>query len=125
MQDLPRLGRESLPSGRSVLPGEQYSEIETVWETENYKLEIEYTPLPDGHEAKTVHFEVFSWLPSSLRQMKRDWAIFRPTVEGPLFAANEDEDEKWLKFIASFGFVYLMDVIGTNGAHRRLFVNLN
>ena len=107
-----------------VLEGEQLSYIETLIKRPEYHLELEHTPLSNGHVAFSLHFEVFQWSPSVYRQMKRDWDSIRPLIDAPIFAANVDEDDKWVKFITRFGFRYFKQVVGTDGSQRGLYLNL-
>lgn len=105
------------------MAGAQESYIETLIQRPEYHLELEHTPLSDGHVAFTVHFETYTWSPRVLRLMLADWASIRPQIDAPIFAANVDEDEKWVKFISRFGFQYFKQVIGTDGSERGLYVN--
>lgn len=107
-----------------ILDGEPQTYIETLIKCPEYHLELEHSPLPDGNVAFNLHFECYKWSPSVFRQMQRDWDAIRPLIQAPIFAANVDEDEKWVKFITRFGFRYFRQVVGTDGSERGLYLNL-
>lgn len=106
------------------MEGAQESYLETLIKRPEYHLELEHTPLPDGNVAYNIHFECFSFTPRIMKQMLSDWATIRPQIDAPIFAANVDEDEKWVKFITRFGFRYFKQIIGTDGSERGLYLNL-
>jgi hypothetical protein len=69
-----------------------------------------------------VHADVRNWNPVIAKRLLSDWKVFVDLFNGPLFALNEQDDEKHRKFLALFGFEFLSECVGTDNVTRNLFV---
>lgn len=70
-----------------------------------------------------VHALINNWTPSVLKQIRREWEIFRRVMPATLFATGQVDDKKWRKFVSMFGFQYLTTVLTECGEPRSLYVN--
>jgi hypothetical protein len=70
-----------------------------------------------------AHFRFHKWSLSALKQITREWKLFRQCVPAPLYACAEEDDDKWERFVSRFGFRFLCNTVCNNGEHRRLFVS--
>lgn len=93
-------------------------------DTEDYGLEVDIFG-NGSQQFVQVHFEVRRWAPSVLRTMRREWALFRQCVRGPLFAISGTEDDKWRRFVTSFGFQFSATVLTQCGEQRSMYVSLD
>jgi hypothetical protein len=81
--------------------------------------------LGEGQTMTMIHCDVFFLSPSIIRQMMYQWKLFRKHVPQAVFAHSTDDDAKWERFVKRFGFVYLKDILCSDGKTRRLFINTN
>jgi hypothetical protein len=70
-----------------------------------------------------VHLRVKNWNLSTLKQIAREWKLFRQCVTAPLYALADIDDDKWERFVTRFGFRFLCNIVCNNGEQRRLFVS--
>ncbi len=70
-----------------------------------------------------VHCDVRNWNRIIAKRLISDWKLFVDLFNGPLFAHNEQDDEKHRKFLALFGFEFLTECIGTDNVTRNLFIH--
>lgn len=93
-----------------------------VRETNDYFFEIdEYQRGADQLLLAGITF--FRFTPSVLKQMLREWDMFRSCVKAPLYVVGYTDDAKWERFIKRLGFVFLQTVVCNNGETRRLFIS--
>lgn len=69
-----------------------------------------------------VHCDVRDWTPVTFKRLRSDWTLFVDLFNGPLFALNEQGDEKHRQFLALFGFEFLTETIGEDGLIRNVFI---
>jgi predicted solute-binding protein len=79
--------------------------------------------LGEGRIMTFVHLDVYYMSASILRQLKKQWDLWRHYVSTVLFCMGEEDDEKFERFVSKFGFKYLRDVPCTDNKTRRLYVN--
>ena len=72
-----------------------------------------------------MHLTVHKWSKEVFKRMKTLWTTFRQVVTCPLYAVHPVEDEKWVAFIAHFGFKHLTEITCNNGERRTLFCTVN
>lgn len=90
-------------------------------ETADYILELE-----EWHEGVLVHFRVSRFSPTVLKQMKREWQLFRRAVTCPLFVIEPPgSDDKWRHFVTSFGFKPHMHIPCTTGESCQMYIHRN
>jgi hypothetical protein len=102
-----------------MIPGQRF----VVWDEPEYTAEMHIEDL-DGELMHFFHLDVFYFSPRILRQMVKQWIVFREHVPVVLFCMGDEDDDKWKRFISHFGFQYLRDVPCTDGKTRRIFINL-
>lgn len=90
--------------------------------TPNYALDLEEVQI-DGLNVLLIHFEVFTWTPSVMREMLRDWPGVRAKIDSPILACVEQSDSKWVRFVSRFGFVFLSHAIDYEGRDILVFAN--
>ena len=100
------------------------SERIIIWDEPEYTASYHTTDLGDGQIMTFFHLDVYYMDHKILRQMERQWEIFRQQVPCVLFAMNDDETPAWIRLCARFGFQVLRtDVPCTDGKSRTLLVN--
>lgn len=102
---------------------------EYFWELEEFrdKSPSAAGAAPDGsgdQQFMLVHLKVRKWSKDVLKSMRAAFLTFRDVVTCPLYAVHPVEDDKWVKFIAYFGFKPLTEITCENGERRTLFINL-
>lgn len=76
-----------------------------------------------GNQMLLVHLRVHRWSKSSLKRIKRDWALFRQHVTVPLFASPMDHDKRWEKFVTLMGWRPFSTVLCHDGIERPLYIH--
>lgn len=69
-----------------------------------------------------IYFTYFT--PSIFKRVLREWAVFRQTVPGPVYAVcNDGDPHKWERFVSRLGFRPTgIEVDCNNGTRRQLFI---
>lgn len=94
-----------------------------IWSEPEYDADMHVEDLGEGRLMHFLHLDVYYFSSSILRQMLKQWRMFRSNVTGPLFCMGDVDDDKFARFIAHFSFQYLREIPCTDGQMRRLFVN--
>jgi hypothetical protein len=90
--------------------------------TDDYWFDLdEYRRGQETLLAAHIRFDRFT--PSVLKNVLKQWRVFRQCVTAPLIAIGEVDDEKWERFVTLLGFRFLKQVICINGKQRRLFIH--
>lgn len=76
-----------------------------------------------GDQLLIAHVGVSRWSPSVRRECHRVWDAFRKCVTGPVFTIGIKDDEKFERFVRSFGYRPFQTVTCVNGETRRLFIH--
>jgi hypothetical protein len=77
-----------------------------------------------GAQMLLAHLEVHRWSPSALRQIRRDWDVFRQAVRSPLFATPIEGDDKWVRFVTLMGWRPTgQHVLCHDGIERPLYIH--
>ena len=97
--------------------------FKTVWDEPEYTAYYNEYIFDTGEVMTLFHLDVFYFSASILRQMLRQWEVFREHNPVVLFCHGEVDDEKFAKFVSKFGFKPLKVVPCSDGVNRRLFVN--
>ena len=59
-----------------------------------------------------------------MKQLLQDWAVFRTTVDHPLYAYSPVEDRKWVRFVSHLGFRPTGEsILCNNGERRQLYLS--
>lgn len=83
-----------------------------------------YAKITDDYGVLFLHLDFKRWSTGSYRKLLEDWKAFRLTVRGHFFAlANNNEINKWRKFVERLGFVYFKDLVCPDGEIRPCYVN--
>lgn len=78
----------------------------------------------DNQQMIFVHLRFHKWSASALKHIKQVFAVFRASVDCPLYAFGEDTSDTYSRFVQSFGFKPLPKLITCeNGEQRMLFVS--
>jgi hypothetical protein len=93
-----------------------------LYTTDDFWFEVdEY--VRGGSQLLIAHVRVVRWLPSVARECHRVWAAFRKCVKGPVFTLGIEDDDKFERFVRSFGYQPFQTVTCLNGEQRRLFIH--
>lgn len=90
-------------------------------ETPDYILTLE-----EWDMGVVVHFKVRRFTPAVLKQMKREWRLFRRAVTCPLFCIEPKpghDTEKFGHFVQSFGFKPHARVLCNNGVACQMYIH--
>lgn len=71
-----------------------------------------------------VHLHVWKWSKTVFKRLKKDFALFRECIPGPIFTAGTNDDDKFLRFVSLFGWTPLTVIPCTDGKTRRLFIHI-
>ena len=78
-----------------------------IYNPGKYEMRAETWSYPDTpHQITFIHVAVFNFGPRVLREMKKDWATWRPLFRAPVFVRHVSDDTH-MKFMAMFGYHYL------------------
>lgn len=76
-----------------------------------------------GDQLLIVHLHVERWSPSVCKECHRIWDAFRSCVTAPVFTLGIVDDDKFERFVRSFGYQPFQTVACLNGEKRRLFIH--
>lgn len=76
-----------------------------------------------GDQLLIAHVRIVRWSPSVRKQCHAGWAAFRACVTGPIFTLGLVDDDKFERFVRSFGYQPFSIVTCENGEQRRLFIH--
>jgi hypothetical protein len=77
----------------------------------------------EGDQMLIAHVRVERWSPSVCRECHRIWDAFRTCVTAPVFTIGMVDDDKFERFVLSFGYEPFQVVTCLNGEQRRLFIH--
>lgn len=90
--------------------------------TDDYWAEIdEYRR--GGDQLLIAHLRVVRWSPSVCKRFRHEWECFRRCVTIPIFTLGIEDDDKFERFVRSFGYQPFQTVTCLNGAQRRLYIH--
>lgn len=69
-----------------------------------------------------AHCDVVNWSKNVAINLRNDWNTLFDLYNGDLFALNEQDDEKHRKFLAMYGFEFLIEAQGDDGIARNIFI---
>lgn len=77
-----------------------------------------------GNQMPIMHIDVYSFTPSVLKRMKREFETLRSCTDATLFAIEPNPDDgKWHRFVTIMGFEFSSHVECTDGLTRRCYVS--
>lgn len=94
-----------------------------VRRTDDYWFEIDEHQDTSGQTMLLVHLRFFRWSASVLKQVVREFKLFREHVRAPLFASPPADDPKWHKFVSMMGYRPLQDIVCEDGEMRPLYIH--
>lgn len=95
-----------------------------VRRTDDYWFEIDEYKNDSGEQFLLVHLQFMKWTMSVLKQVVRDFRLFREHCRAPLFACTENPDAKWVKFITMMGYRFQQNIACNDGAVRPLYIHI-
>lgn len=94
-----------------------------VRRTDDYWFEIDEYESASGEQFLLVHLRFFNWSVAVLKQVIREFRLFRKHVHAPLFACPPAIDAKWFKFVSKMGYRFQQNIICDDGETRPLFIH--
>ena len=93
-----------------------------LYTTDDFWFEVdEYSR--SGDQLLIAHVRVVRWSPSVCKQCHAVWDAFRKCVTCPVFTLGIVDDDKFERFVRSFGYQPFQTVTCENGEQRRLFIH--
>jgi hypothetical protein len=106
-----------------VAPNEITTPRTVLWSEPDFDVSVHNVWTPAGW-VMFVHMDVFYFNATTLRRAHEAHNVLRPHLPPVIMCIGEEDDEKFEKFIARFGWRHFGGSPCSDGKYRRLFAHL-
>jgi hypothetical protein len=94
-----------------------------LYTSDDFFFEVDQYGRVEGDQLLIAHLRVERWSPSVCRECHRIWDAFRTCVTAPVFCYGEVDDDKFSRFVSSFGYQPFQIVPCLDGEQRWLYIH--